>query len=286
MSSSATGQLTSLVAALSKTDQSYEPHWPDTEIAPCYKWGVMKTNIQVRKSLQPRQASVKSAQRGSDSANWERILHGTKDGKSSIDCNPNHTIFTQGEPAFSLFYVQQGKVKLTATSKQGKEAIIAVMNGGEFFGEGCLSGQKLRMSTATAMMDSKVYKIEKSVMRRMLDDNVVSKFFVERILSRNIRYEEDLADQLFNNSERRLARILLLSANFGEDSTSEPVVPKINQEDLAQMVGTTRARVSHFMNKFKKQGFIDYKDGHMTVHNGLLKVVLGSLSKDQGELAD
>jgi CRP/FNR family cyclic AMP-dependent transcriptional regulator len=141
-----------------------------------------------------------------------------------------------------VFYLQHGKVKLTATSKEGKEAIVAVINRGEFFGEGCIIGQLVRVSTASTMMDSTIHKIEKPMMMRLLHENQdVSKFFVEHLLSRNARYEEDLIDQLFNNSEKRLARILLLSAKFGKDSISERVHPKIDQESLAQMVGTTRS---------------------------------------------
>ena len=186
-----------------------------------------------------------------------------------------------------MFYLRSGKVKLAATSEQGKEAIVAVLNGGEFFGEGCLAGQPLRMATATAMMDSTLHRIEKPLMMRMLHEQLdVSEFFVEHLLSRNIRYEEDLVDQLFNSSEKRLARILLLLAHFGKESRSEPVLPRINQATLAEMVGTTRSRVSHFMNKFRKHGFVNYNmGGEMTVHSGLLSVVLGSLSKPTLQLA-
>ncbi len=248
----------------------------------------MKTEktATINRSIEPKQAKVKSANPIGDSADFNRILEGVQHGKSIVESNSNHTIFRQGQPANSVFYLQHGKVKLMATSKEGKEAIVAVINGGEFFGEGCLIGQLVRMATASAMMDSTMVKIEKPLMMRLLHNNQgVSKFFVEHLLSRNARYEEDLIDQLFNNSEKRLARILLLLAKFGKDSISERVHPKIDQESLAQMVGTTRSRVSYFMNKFKNHGFIDYKDGNLTVHNSLLKVVLGSLSEKGKKLA-
>jgi len=166
-------------------------------------------------------------------------------------------------------------VKLAVTSKQGKEAIVAILDAGEFFGEGCLAGQQLRVSTATAMADCTLARIEKPLMGRMLhEQHDVSELFVTHLLSRNIRYEEDLVDQLFNSSEKRLARILLLLAHFGKEARAETVLPRINQENLAQMVGTTRSRVSHFMNKFRKLGFVDYNGSGLTVHSGLLTVVL------------
>jgi CRP/FNR family cyclic AMP-dependent transcriptional regulator len=168
-------------------------------------------------------------------------------------------------------------VKLTVTSQQGKEAIVAILGSGEFFGEGCLAGQTLRVSTAVAVTDCTLARIEKSRMARMLhEQHEISELFVTHLLSRNIRYEEDLVDQLFNSSEKRLARILLLLAHFGKEGRSESVLPRVNQENLAQMVGTTRSRVSHFMNKFRKLGFVDYdgSSGGLTVHSGLLSVIL------------
>jgi CRP-like cAMP-binding protein len=165
-------------------------------------------------------------------------------------------------------------VKLAVTSKQGKEAIVATLDAGDFFGEGCLAGQPLRMATATALTDCMLVRIEKRAMTRLLHaEHDVSEMFVTHLLSRNIRYEEDLVDQLFNSSEKRLARILLLLSHFGKESRAESVFPRINQESLAQMVGTTRSRVSHFMNKFKKLGFIDYNGG-LTVNSGLLSIIL------------
>jgi CRP/FNR family cyclic AMP-dependent transcriptional regulator len=206
---------------------------------------------------------------------WEAILTGVFRGKTVMEYGMNRNIFRQGQPADSLFYLRRGKVKLTVTSRQGKEAIVAILDAGEFFGEGCLAGQISRMATAVALTECTLDKIEKSLMARMLhEQHDVSELFVKHLLSRNIRYEADLVDQLFNSSEKRLARILLLLAHFGKESRAETVVPRVNQDTLAQMVGTTRSRVSHFMNKFRKLGLIDYDDSGLTVHSGLLSVVL------------
>ena len=209
---------------------------------------------------------------------WEAVLTDIFRGRTVVEYGANHDIFQQGQPADSLFYVRRGKVKLTVVSQQGKEAIVAVLSAGEFFGEGCIAGQQFRMATAVAMTDCTLDKIEKSLMTRLLHErHDVSELFVTHLLSRNIRYEADLVDQLFNSSEKRLARILLLLAHFGKESRAEPVLPRISQDDLAQMVGTTRSRVSHFMNKFRGLGFIDYDDNGLTVHSGLLSVVLHDL---------
>jgi CRP/FNR family cyclic AMP-dependent transcriptional regulator len=206
---------------------------------------------------------------------WQAVLDGIFRGKTIMECGANRDIFQQGQPADSLFYIRRGKVKLTVISQQGKEAIVAVLNPGEFFGEGCMAGQQLRMATAIAMTDCALDRIEKSLMTRLLHErHDISELFVTHLLSRNIRYEADLVDQLFNSSEKRLARILLLLAHFGKESRAESVIPRISQDDLAQMVGTTRSRVSHFMNKFRGLGFIDYDDNGLTVHSGLLGVVL------------
>jgi CRP/FNR family cyclic AMP-dependent transcriptional regulator len=207
--------------------------------------------------------------------NWESIFTDIFRGKTSIECGKNHKIFRQGQPAETLFYLRKGKVKLTVISQQGKEAIVAVLDNGEFFGEGCLAGQPLRMATATAMTDCTLDKIEKSLMTRMLhEQHDASELFVKHLVSRNIRYEADLVDQLFNSSEKRLARILLLLAHFGKESRSELVLPRINQDELAQMVGTTRSRISHFMNKFRSLGFVDYDENELKVHSGLLSIIL------------
>ena len=190
---------------------------------------------------------------------WEALLAGISRGKTIAEYGAHRCIFHQGRLADSIFYLRQGKVKLSVISQQGKEAIVAMLDAGDFFGEGCLAGQPLRMSTATAMTDSTLHRIEKPLMTRMLhEQHDISEFFVAHLLSRNVRFEEDLVDQLFNSSEKRLARILLRLAHFGKESRAEPVLPRINQDSLAQMVGTTRSRVSHFMNKFRKLGFIDY----------------------------
>jgi len=207
---------------------------------------------------------------------WEALLNGIFRGKTIIECGTDRSIFQQGQPADSLFYIRRGKIKLSVISQQGKEAIVAILDAGDFFGEGCLAGQPLRMATAVAMTDCTLDKIEKSLMVRILhQQHDVSELFVKHLLSRNIRYEADLVDQLFNSSEKRLARILLLLAHFGKESSGEPVLPGVSQDSLAQMVGTTRSRVSHFMNKFRKLGFIDYSEGtRLTVHSGLLSVIL------------
>jgi CRP/FNR family cyclic AMP-dependent transcriptional regulator len=207
---------------------------------------------------------------------WEPLLAGISCGKAAIEYGANHTIFSQGDRADSVFYLRQGKVKLAVTSPQDRDAIVAILGDGEFFGEGCLAGQALRIATATAIADCTLIRIEKALMVRMLHElHDVSEMFVTHLLSRSIRYEADLVDQFFDSSEKRLARRLLLLAHFDKESGSETAVSRVNQEDLAQTVGTTRSRINHFMNKFRKLGFIDYSDnGWVTVRNGLLRVVL------------
>ena len=206
---------------------------------------------------------------------WEALLAGVFRGKTNVEYSAGREVFAQGQPADSLFYLRSGQVKLTVLSTQGKEAIVATLGGGEFFGEGCLAGQPVRMATAVALTDSSLDRIDKTLMARMLHEkHDVSEMFVTHLLSRNIRYEADLVDHLFNSSEKRLARILLMLAHFGKESTRETVLPNISQENLAQMVGTTRSRVSHFMNKFRTLGFVDYDGDGLTVNSGLLNVVL------------
>jgi len=184
------------------------------------------------------------------------------------------TIFVQGDSSDAVFYIQKGKVRLTVVSKTGKEAIIGILNEGSFFGEGCLTGQPLRLCSATAMTDCAVMKIDKKSMVEVLHrETAFSELFVAYLLARNIRYEEDLVDQLFNSSEKRLARVLLLLANFGKDGKPEVAIPKISQETLAEMIGTTRSRVSFFMNRFRKLGFVRY-NGKLEVHSSLLNIVL------------
>ena len=210
------------------------------------------------------------------SVDWAAFLAGITRGKTVLEYGANRTIFVQGDPTDSIFYLHQGKVKLAVTSKQGKEAIVTILDSDEFFGEGCLGGQPLRIATAITVTDSTLHRIEKSLMVRLLhEQHEISELFITHLLTRNTRFEEDLVDQLFNSSEKRLARILLLLAHFGKESRTETVHPGINQEHLAQMVGTTRSRVSHFMNKFRTMGFIDYTgSGALTVNSGLLGVVL------------
>jgi CRP-like cAMP-binding protein len=195
-------------------------------------------------------------------------------GRTIAEYRKNQQIFAQGDPADSLFYVQKGKVKRTVVSRHGKEAILAVIGPGDFFGEGCLAGQQRRMSTAVALTDCSIARVEKTAAIKVIRDQPrFSELLVSHLLSRNIRIEEDLVDLLFNSSEKRLARILLLLANFGKSGKPEQVIPKISQETLAEMVGTTRARVSFFMNKFRKLGFVTY-DGGLEVHSSLLNVIL------------
>ena len=195
-------------------------------------------------------------------------------GRTLTAYRKNQPIFAQGDPADGLFYIQKGKVKLTVVSRHGKEAIVAVLGPTDFFGEGCLAGQPKRISTAATLSDCAVVRIEKSAAMKVIrDEPRFSEFVMSYLLSRNIRIEEDLVDMLFNSSEKRLARILLLLANFGKEGKPEQVIPKISQETLAEMVGTTRARVSFFMNKFRKLGFVQY-DGGLEVHSSLLNVIL------------
>ena len=220
--------------------------------------------------------AVATAQEKAPLIDWDALLSGISRGKTVLEYGANRTIYRQGDPADSVFFIRRGKVKHGVTSKQGKEAIVAVLGVGDFFGEGGLAGRPLRIATATATTDCTLVKMEKAVMARMLhEQHNISELFVTHLLSRSLRYEEDLIDQLFNSSEKRLARSLLLLAHFGKEGRSESVLPRVNQEHLAQMVGTTRSRVSHFMNKFRELGFIDYSDsGGLTVHSGLLSVVL------------
>ena len=207
---------------------------------------------------------------------WTAFLAGISRGKTVLEYGMDRTVFVQGDVADSVWYLQKGKVKHAVTSQQGKEAIVAVIGPGEFFGEGCLAGRPLRMATATTLTDCTLYRVEKPLMMRMLrEQHDISELFVTHLLIRNMRYQEDLVDQLFNSSEKRLARILLLLSRYGKEAKAETILPGINQEHLAQMVGTTRSRVSHFMNKFRTLGFVDYTgSGALTVHSGLLSVVL------------
>ena len=184
-------------------------------------------------------------------------------------------VFSQGDVGDAVFYVQKGKVKVTVVSEQGKKAVVAILETDVFFGEGCLAGQPLRISTVTTMMDSAIARIEKAAIIRVIhQEPTFAEMFIVHLLGRNIRVEADLVDQLFNSSEKRLARLLLLLANFGKESKPEPIIAKISQQTLAEMIGTTRSRVSFFMNKFRELGFIDYNGSGLEVHTSLLNAVL------------
>ena len=197
------------------------------------------------------------------------------EGRSLADYQNNQKVFSQGDSADAVFYIQKGQVKLTVVSRQGKEAVIAILGGDNpFFGEGCLAGQSVRLATAIAMSECSIMRIKKEAMVRVLhEEPTFSELFLHHVLFRNIRIEEDLVDQLFNSSEKRLARVLLLLANFGKEGTPELVIPQMSQETLAEIIGTTRSRVSFFMNRFRKLGFIHYNGG-LQVHRSLLNVVL------------
>jgi CRP/FNR family cyclic AMP-dependent transcriptional regulator len=206
--------------------------------------------------------------------NPDTFLATIGDGRRMVAVPKKQTIFTQGDRADAVFYIQKGKVRLTVVSKTGREATIGILPEGSFFGEGALAGQLLRMGSAAAMTDCELLRVEKTVMMGALHrEPAFSEMFVAYLLARNIRYEEDLVDQLFNSSEKRLARVLLLLAHFGKEGNPETVIPKISQEMLAEMIGTTRSRVSFFMNRFRKLGFIHYNGG-LQVHSSLLNVVL------------
>ncbi len=197
------------------------------------------------------------------------------EGRRVVAFPKKQTIFMQGDAADAVFYIQEGKVRLTVVSKIGREATLGILGAGDFFGEGGLAGQPLRMGSATAMTDCELLQIDKKAMMLALHrEHAFSDLFVAYLLARNIRYEEDLVDQLFNSSEKRLARMLLLLAHFGKEGVPQTVIPKISQETLAEMVGTTRSRVSFFMNRFRKLGFVDYDGSGLQVHSSLLNIVL------------
>ena len=204
------------------------------------------------------------------------------DGKTVVEFHENQTVFLQGEVADTVFYIQQGRVKLTVVSEQGKEAVVAILEPGQFFGEGCMNGHPKRMATTTAMENCVITVITKAAMIAALHDEPrFSELFISYLLSRNSRIEEDLIDHLFNSSEKRLARLLLLLSNFGKEGRPQPISPNVSQETLAEMIGTTRSRVSHFMNKFRKLGLISY-NGDIEVHSSLMDAVL----RDKPELRE
>jgi CRP/FNR family transcriptional regulator, cyclic AMP receptor protein len=196
------------------------------------------------------------------------------EGRSIGKYRKDQIVFSQGDPADAVFYIQKGKAKVTVVSEQGKEAVVAVLGADEFFGEGCLAGQPQRIANVAAMAESVIMRLEKAAVVRVIhEEPAFSEMFIAHLLGRAIRVEADLVDQLFNSSEKRLTRMLLLLANFGKEGTPEPMIAKISQETLAEMIGTTRSRVSFFMNKFRKLGFIDYNGG-IEVHSSLLNLVL------------
>jgi CRP/FNR family transcriptional regulator, cyclic AMP receptor protein len=229
-------------------------------------------------------SSKRSANRNTARAAFDAavFLQRTAPGRIISAHKKKGIIFEQGDPADSVIYIKSGKIKVTVISKEGNEAVVAILGEDEFLGEGCLIGQPKRLATASAMTDCKVMSVSKTEIQRVLkDEPAFSQMFVTHILERSARVQEDLVDQLFNSTEKRLARVLLLLANFGKQGRPEPIVAKISQETLAEMIGTTRSRVSHFMNKFRKLGFIDY-NGHLEVHSSLLSVVLADKARSVG----
>lgn len=233
----------------------------------------------MKKKSSLKESSVKTPRKLKGSSNAvvfdpNVFLATVKPGRTTALYRRDDTIFTQGAVADAVFYVQKGKVKIVVASKQGKEAVVGIFGSGEFFGEGCLIGQPLRLATAKAMSDSEVTRVDKEEMKRVLEEEFTfAGMFMTHLLMRNSRIEEDLVDQLFNSSEKRLARTLLILANFGKEGKPQPITTMISQETLAEIIGTTRPRVSYFMNKFRKLGFIDY-NGHLEVHSSLLTVLL------------
>jgi len=220
----------------------------------------------------PRKAKVVAKKSKASSSEFLPAPNGK--GRSIIKYVKSQVIFSQGDPADAVFHIQKGKLKVTIVSDRGKEAVSAILGPDEFFGEACMAGQLLRLVTVSAMTEAVVERIEKPTMIRMVQDQpAFSQMFMTHILNRTIRVEADLIDQLFNSSERRLARLLLLLANYGSEGKPEPIIAKISQETLAEMIGTTRSRVSFFMNRFRKLGFISY-NGHIEVHKSLLNLVL------------
>ena len=197
------------------------------------------------------------------------------DGRNIGRYRKDEIVISQGDPADAVFYIERGKVKITVVSQQGKEAVVAMLQTNDFFGEGCLAGQAQRIATVATMTESVIVRLEKAAIVRVIQQEpAFAGMFIAHLLARAIRVEADLVDQLFNSSEKRLARLLLLLANFGKEAKPEPILAKISQETLADMIGTTRSRVSFFMNKFRKLGFIDYNGGGIEVHNSLLNIVL------------
>jgi CRP/FNR family transcriptional regulator, cyclic AMP receptor protein len=240
------------------------------------KWNfrVARTKIVTPHRKQECEASLAKAKKKKPPFDVKSFLSTMDGGRTVQTFRKDQKVFAQGDRADAVFYIQEGKVKVFVISEQGKEAVVALHGKGDFFGERCLTGQPVRLATVSAMTDCVIMRIDKADMVRTLrDEPKLSEVFMAYILARNARVEEDLVDQLFNSSEKRLARVLLLMANFGKEGKPEPVIPKISQETLAEIVGTTRSRVSTFMNRFRELGFIHY-NGDLEVHNSLLNVVL------------
>ena len=215
-----------------------------------------------------------------------RFLSSVNGGRSQLNYRADETMFAQGDPCDAVFYMRAGQCKISVISEHGKEAIVAIHGEGDFFGEGCLTGHSLRLATATALGECDVLRIEKTAMQDVLHcETKFAEFFMSHLLKRQARVEADLVDQLFNSSEKRLARVLLLMANFGKEGKTEPVIAKLSQEALAEMIGTTRSRVSKFMNKFRKLGFIEY-NGELKVHNSLLNVILNDIPPEIRAMTD
>ena len=237
----------------------------------------IQPSLRVRASRSPIDAEAPNVAVATNNGHgdWAAVLTRISLGRTVLDYAPNDTIFMQGQPADAVYFLLRGKVRLAVATQEGKEAIVATLASGEFFGEGCLAGQPVRMATATALSESSLTRVEKPMMVRMLHEEPrLAELFVSHLVTRIIRYEADFIDQMFNSSEKRLARMLLLLSHFGKDSTSETVVAGVNQEHLAQMVGTTRSRINLFMNRFRRRGFIDYNaEAGLTVHRGLLTVL-------------
>jgi len=227
-----------------------------------------------RKRPESKRSRASGRKRGAIPFDPQAFLAKVGEGTAISKYRKNQIVFSQGEVGDAVFYIQNGKIKLSVVSQRGKEAVVGLLGPGHFFGEGCLNGHPLRVTTATAIDECLITRITKAAMiATMHDEPKFSELFMANLLSRNSRIEEDLIDQLFNSGEKRLARALLLLANFGKDDAPEPIVGKFSQEILAEMIGTTRSRVSHFMNKFRKLGYIKY-NGKLEIHNSLLNVVL------------
>lgn len=236
----------------------------------------MRTTLNASPPRRKSRISLVGSKKLSTHVDPENFFTKAGVGRTVVILKKNDAAFSQGAPADAVFYIQEGKVQLSVVSKVGKEAILGILGEGEFFGEGSLAGQALRMGSANAMTECELLRIDKKEMMQALHrEHAFSDMFVAYLLARNIRYEADLVDQLFNSSEKRLARILLLLAHFGKDGVPQTVIPKISQETLADMIGTTRSRVSFFMNRFRKLGFVDYSGASgLQVHSSLLSVVL------------